>query len=108
MPGAGAVHHIKRVVQFPDLPTMTEVGLPTMTAAIWFGYLAPAQTPQAVIDKLANAFDRLRSDAALASRIAGLGAELTIVGPAQFGKIIEEDRRRYGKIVAEGNFDKPN
>jgi hypothetical protein len=30
------------------------------------------------------------------------------VSPAEFGKIIEEDRRRYGEIVAEGNFEKPN
>ena len=98
----------ERVPQFPDVPTMREVGMPEMTNAIWFGYLAPAKTPQAVIDKLAHAFGQLRSDSALASRIAEMGAVLNIVGPAEFAKIIDDDRRRYGRIVAEGNLGKLN
>jgi len=103
-----ATLNAKRVAQFPDLPTMNEIGLPAMTAAIWFGYLAPAQTPQTVVDKLANAFARLQSDTALVKRVGELGAELIIVGPAEFAKIIDDDRRRYGRIVAESNLDKPN
>ena len=87
---------------------MSEVGLPAMTAAVWFGYLAPAQTPAAVIDKLASAFRRLQSDAALVKRVSELGAELDIVGPQDFGKIIDEDRSRYGRIVADSNLDKLN
>jgi tripartite-type tricarboxylate transporter receptor subunit TctC len=98
----------KRVAQFPDLPTMNELGLPAMTAAIWFGYLAPAKTPQAVVDKLARGFGRLQSDSALATRIAEMGAELNIVGPADFAKIIDDNRRHFGRIVAESNLDKPN
>jgi tripartite-type tricarboxylate transporter receptor subunit TctC len=103
-----ATLNARRVPTFPNLPTMNEVGMPEMTAAIWFGYLAPAKTPQAVIDKLARAFGRLQSDTALANRIAEMGAELNIVGPGEFDKIIADDRRRYGKIVAEGNLAKPN
>jgi tripartite-type tricarboxylate transporter receptor subunit TctC len=103
-----ATLNAERVPQFPDVPTMREVGMPEMTNAIWFGYLAPAKTPQAVIDKLAHAFGQLRSDSALASRIAEMGAVLNIVGPAEFAKIIDDDRRRYGRIVAEGNLGKLN
>ena len=98
----------RRVPQFPDVPTMREVGMPEMTNSIWFGYLAPAKTPQAVIDRLARAFGQLQSDAALVTRIAEMGAILNIVGPVEFGKIIDDDRRRYGRIVAEGNLDKLN
>ena len=103
-----ATLNAKRVAQFPDLPTMNELGLPAMTAAIWFGYLAPAKTPQAVVDKLARAFGRLQSDSALATRIAEMGAELNIVGPTDFAKIIDDNRRHYGRIVAESNLDRPN
>jgi tripartite-type tricarboxylate transporter receptor subunit TctC len=103
-----ATLNAKRVQQFPDIPTMSEVGWPAMTAAVWFGYLAPAQTPAAVIDKLASAFRRLQSDSALVKRVSELGAELDIVGPKDFGKIIDEDRSRYGRIVAESNLDKLN
>ncbi len=42
-----ATLNAKRVASFPDAPTMTEAGLPAVTAAIWFGYLAPAGTPRA-------------------------------------------------------------
>jgi tripartite-type tricarboxylate transporter receptor subunit TctC len=103
-----ATLNARRVAQFPDLPTMDELGLPAMTAAIWFGYLAPAKTPKAVIDKLARAFGQLQSDSALAMRIADMGAELIIVGPTDFAKTIDDDRRRYGSIVAESNLDKLN
>jgi tripartite-type tricarboxylate transporter receptor subunit TctC len=97
-----------RVSQLPNVPTMSEIGRPEMTNAVWFGYLAPAKTPQPIIDKLAGAFARLQSDTALVKRVAEMGAELNIVGPAEFAKIIDADRRRYGRIVAEGNLAKQN
>jgi len=103
-----ATLHAKRVPLYPNVPTMSEVGLPKVTNSIWFGYLVPAKTPQHIIDKLARAFGKLQSDAALVKRVAEMGAELNIVGPAEFGKIIEADRARYGRIVAEGHLAKPN
>jgi tripartite-type tricarboxylate transporter receptor subunit TctC len=98
----------KRIEAMPNIPTMTELGRPEMTNAIWFGYLAPSKTPDAIVNKLARAFAQLQSDAALTKRITEMGAELNIVGPAEFGKIIERDRRGYGKIVAEGNLATQN
>jgi tripartite-type tricarboxylate transporter receptor subunit TctC len=103
-----ATLNAKRVASFPNAPTMAEVGLPAVTAAIWFGYLAPAGTPKPIIDKLGAAFRELQSDKALDQRLAGLGAELKIVGPADFGRIIAEDRARYGKVVKDGNMAKLN
>ena len=99
-----ATLNAKRVATFPNVPTMAEAGLPAVTAAIWFGYLAPAQTPKPVIDKLAAAFAKLQSDAALDKRLAQQGAELTIVGPEEFGRIIAHDRSRYGKIFADSKL----
>ena len=97
-----------RVEAMPGVPTMTELGRPEMTNAIWFGYLAPSKTPDATIGKLARAFAQLQSDAGLAKRITDMGAVLNIIGPAEFGRIIEKNRREYGKIVAEGNLAKQN
>jgi tripartite-type tricarboxylate transporter receptor subunit TctC len=99
-----ATLNAKRVATFPNVPTMTEAGLPAVTAAIWFGYLAPAQTPKPIIDKLGAAFAKLQSDAALDKRLAQQGAELTIVGPEEFGRIIAHDRSRYGKIFADSKL----
>lgn len=110
---AGRLHalatlHDKRLPQFPDLPTMADLGLPKVTNAIWFGYLAPATTPQPMIDKLVGALDKLQADAALVKRVSEMGADLKIVGPAEFGKVIAYDRERYGKVVADGNLAKQN
>jgi tripartite-type tricarboxylate transporter receptor subunit TctC len=83
---------------------MAELGRPEMTGTIWFGYLAPSNVPKPIIDKLARAFALIQSDAALVKRISELGAELNVIGPADFGRLIERDRARYGKIVADGNL----
>jgi tripartite-type tricarboxylate transporter receptor subunit TctC len=97
----------KRVRALPHVPTMAELGRPEMTGTIWFGYLAPAKTPQLAIDRLAWAFQRLQDDSDLRNRVADLGAELNVIGPAEFAKLIESDRARYGKIVADGNLAAP-
>jgi tripartite-type tricarboxylate transporter receptor subunit TctC len=93
-----------RVHAMPNIPTMAELGRPEMTNAIWFGYLAPAKTPQPIIDKLAGAFEKLKSDSALVKRVSEMGAELSMAGPAEFAKIIASDRARYGKIVADAGL----
>jgi tripartite-type tricarboxylate transporter receptor subunit TctC len=96
-----------RVKALPDVPTMAELGRPEMTNAIWFGYLAPAKTPDAAFGKLAKAFESLKSDTALAERVSQMGAELSMTRPSEFRTIIASDRERYGKIVAEGNLATP-
>jgi tripartite-type tricarboxylate transporter receptor subunit TctC len=97
-----------RVKVLPNVPTMAELGRPEMTNAIWFGYMAPAKTPDAIITKLVEAFQKPRADQALNDRVTTMGAELSLLGPAEFGKIIDDDRRRYGRIVAESNLGKQN
>ena len=96
----------KRVRALPNIPTMAELGRPEMTNAIWFGYLAPAKTPDAVFGKLAKAFEALKSNTALAARVAEMGAEISMMRPSEFRKVIDNDRARYGKIVSEGNLAK--
>jgi tripartite-type tricarboxylate transporter receptor subunit TctC len=97
-----------RISALPNVPTMAELGRPEMTGTVWFGYLAPANTPQLAIDRLAWAFRQLQDDDALTNRVADLGAELKIIGPAEFAKLIESDRKRYGKIVADSNLAAQN
>jgi tripartite-type tricarboxylate transporter receptor subunit TctC len=103
-----ATLNAKRVNVLPNVPTMTELGRPEMTNAVWFGYLAPAGTPDAIVDKLARAFAQIQSDTVMAERVSAMGAELNVIGPAEFGKIIDHDRQHYGKIVAEGNLATQN
>jgi len=103
-----ATLNTQRIAAVPHVPTMTELGRPEMTGTIWFGYLAPAKVPKPIIDKLARAFAQIQSDPALAKRVSELGAELAQIGPAEFAKLIERDRSRYGKIVKDGNLAAQN
>src|SRR4029079_6359319 len=97
-----------RVQALPNIPTMAELGRPEMTSSIWFGFFASATLPDSIMNNLAGALQARKSDRALAQRVAEMGAELTLTGPAEFRKIIDEDRARYGKIVAEGNLATQN
>ena len=103
-----ATLNARRLKDFPDVPAMMELGLAEVASSSWFGYMAPTGTPPAIIERLVGALRRLPSDGALVKRIAELGAELDVVGPAEFGAIIDEERRQYGKIVVESNLDAAN
>jgi tripartite-type tricarboxylate transporter receptor subunit TctC len=98
----------KRVPEYPDVPTFAEVGLPELTGSPWFGFVAPAATPPAIVSKLADAFAKLQSDAGLNKRLNDLGYTLRMEGPAASKAIIEKERQAFGKVAAGGRLDKPN
>jgi tripartite-type tricarboxylate transporter receptor subunit TctC len=98
----------ERVADFPDVPTVAEAGLPELTGSPWFGFVAPAATPRAIIDKLAGVFSRLQSDAALIKRLGDVGYRLKVAGPDESAAIIDRERREFGKIAAGGRLEKPN
>jgi tripartite-type tricarboxylate transporter receptor subunit TctC len=97
-----------RVPEYSDIPTFAEVGLPELTGSPWFGFVAPAATPPAIVSKLAGVFAKLQSDAALTKRLNDLGYTLRMTGPDESKTIIENERRAFGKIAAGGRLDKPN
>lgn len=98
----------KRAPDFPNVPTVAEAGLPELTGSPWFGFVAPAATPPAIVNKLAGVFSQLQSDAALVKRLNDVGYTLKVTGPAESKALIEAERRAFGKIAAGGRLDKPN
>jgi tripartite-type tricarboxylate transporter receptor subunit TctC len=96
----------KRPSIAPDLPTMAEAGVPDFDASIWFGLMAPAGTPAAIIDKLARTVDEaLRSDDAVA-KLKAQGFDTLAGGPQDFARTIATDTERWAVAARAAGLTK--
>ncbi|MGJ7570593.1 Bug family tripartite tricarboxylate transporter substrate binding protein [Variovorax sp. RB2P76] len=90
-----------RIPMLPDVPTMTEVGYPFTTYA-WYGLLAPAKTPPAVVKKLNEAVNQALKDPAVVRRLRELNfTDLPQNTPEQFAETIQQDLRDWGTLVKD-------
>ena len=94
-----AVTGSKRSAIMPELPTVAESGLPGYEAVGWFGLLAPAATPKAIVASLSADANRVLADAEVRVRMLALGAEPGGNTPEQFARYIREDQARWSKLV---------
>lgn len=96
-----AVATAKRIPTLPNVPTLDEAGLKGFSYDSWFGLMAPAGTPKAIIDKVNRDAVAVLQDKALQERLAKQGG-ITVVTttPAQFDAIIKNDTERYTKLFA--------
>ena len=93
-----------RVKQLPEVRTMTEQGV-TFDVSAWYGLIAPAGTPTAVVNALNREVLRLIADPAMAPRWDALGfQEMPLKTPAQFEEQIQRDLRDWGAVVKAGNI----
>ena len=99
-----AVTGLQRSPTLPDVPTLAEAALPGFNSSSWIGLLAPAGTAQTLIDKIAADVGDALKAADLRQQFIEQGA-LPVGGtPAEFQAVIDNDRRRYAKIIAEKNI----
>ena len=86
----------------PEVPTVAEAaGLKGYEANIWYGLLAPAGTPPAIISKLNAEIERLLQQRDVHERLAALGFEPNRNTPAAFAELIKTDIQKWGKVVRE-------
>jgi tripartite-type tricarboxylate transporter receptor subunit TctC len=78
---------------------MTEAGFAGLALDAWFGLLAPAGTPDAVIDKLNAAFVQAVRDPQVIKQMTDQGAEGLATTPAEFATFIASETERFGKVV---------
>ena len=105
-----AVTSDKRAKATPELPTIAEAGVPGYAAVGWFGLLAPAATPKAVIAKLGADVGRALDDPAVERTMLEAGAEPAEGTPEQFGRFIQEELAKWGALeqqMAKGKSGKP-
>jgi tripartite-type tricarboxylate transporter receptor subunit TctC len=84
---------------FPDLPTVAEAALPGYEAVLHYGIIAPAGTPQPVIDKLSAAMKAALAEPDLRERIAADGAEVMAMTPAEYAADIDREETKWSAIV---------
>jgi tripartite-type tricarboxylate transporter receptor subunit TctC len=94
-----AVTGDKRVSALPDVPALNEQVLPGFNAISWLGLLAPAGTPPALVEKISSDVRAIMAEDAVKARFINLGGVPHANTPAEFVKMIADDRQRYAKII---------
>jgi tripartite-type tricarboxylate transporter receptor subunit TctC len=94
----------KRAAAAPDLPTMAEQGLPGFDVPIWFGLMAPAGTPQLIIDKLHLETVRALNSNDVRKRLGDAGMEVVGNTPAEFAAVIKSELARWAKLVKDAGI----
>lgn len=93
-----AVSSSRRMAQLPDVPTVEEAGLKPFNATFWIGMLAPAGTPQPIVQKL-NAVMRATLDDEKAKAALGQQGDVVMVGPDEYAKRIEKEEAEWAAVI---------
>src|SRR6266699_1115345 len=83
----------------PDVPTVSEAGVPGYESVIWLGLMAPAATPKPIIERLNSEIQRIASLPDVKEAWAKQGAVPMHMTPAEFGKFMEQDIQKWAKVV---------
>jgi len=94
-----AVTSAKHSTLMPDLPTLAESGLPGFDATLSYGLLAPAGTPQSIVEKLNKALNTALADDAVRKRIINEGAEPEPGTPAQQAAVIDHEEIKWAAVI---------
>lgn len=93
------ISSLQRSPQLPDVPTVAEAGVPGYEMINWFGVMAPARTPQTIVNRLSQIMvDSLRAPEAR-SQFESLGTYPAGGGPATLAEVITKEMDRYAKVV---------
>jgi tripartite-type tricarboxylate transporter receptor subunit TctC len=91
----------RRTPILPDVPTLAEQGMPDTHAENWYGLLAPARTPPAVLSKLHAAVTTALADPEIRRKLVGSGADPAPTSPQEFAELIKSELARWGRIARE-------
>lgn len=93
-----------RSALLPDVPTVAETGLKDYEATIWLGFMAPAGTPQPVIDLLNAEMRKMQARPEVKAESAKQGVMGMDMSPAQFGEFIKADVAKWARIIETANI----
>jgi tripartite-type tricarboxylate transporter receptor subunit TctC len=99
-----AVTSEKRTPFTPQLPTLAEEGITGFAAANWWGILFPTGVPQPIVDKVAGDLQKVLVRQDVKEKMGEFGIETVWSSPQQFGKFMDYERARWGKLIKEANI----
>jgi len=85
----------------PNVPTVAEQGLPGFEATAWWGLLAPAGTPPAIIARMNAEVAKVLRDPQIRDRLSGQGMNIVASSPEAFGRFVDEQASKWAKVVKE-------
>ena len=92
-----------RLTVLPDVPTFKEAGLSEFEYDSWFGVLAPAGTPKAIIDKASRDIAEIVRMPDVKGRFEPQGAVLVSTSPDRFDQILKDEVQRYATLFKSSN-----
>ena len=96
-----AINSDKRVPQLPDVPTIAEAAVPGYKYESWFGMLAPAGTPPAILTQVSQDIAQVLKMPDVVEKLTTFGSVPAPNSPEQFDAIIKSDTERYGKVLRD-------
>ena len=94
----------KRTMLLPDVPTIAEAGLPGYDMNNWWGVFAPAGTPAPIVEVLNKACATALNSSETKKEFLAQGVEVDHMGPAEFGKFVDDETVKYGKIIKQAGI----
>jgi tripartite-type tricarboxylate transporter receptor subunit TctC len=99
-----AVTTLKRSAFMPDLPTMTEAGVPGYEAMTWFALLGPAKLPKSVVERFQHDLPRAMAGSDLRQPLEKQGFELVFSGPSELDTFLRGEMAKWDKIVKDAGI----
>jgi tripartite-type tricarboxylate transporter receptor subunit TctC len=88
----------------PDVPTMSEAGLPGFVVGTWYGVFAPAGTPAVVVDKLNSTINRILAEPEMQQLLARTGATPSPMSPSEFTAFMHSERQNWDRLAKSANI----
>lgn len=100
-----AVTTVKRTADYPEVPTMEEVGFAGFDKySNWVGFLAPRGTPPEVVNRLYEAIRIAMNKPAVKEQLRQLGADAVVSTPSQFASFLLDDKKRWSELITNANI----
>jgi tripartite-type tricarboxylate transporter receptor subunit TctC len=96
-----AITSMQRAADLPNLTTVAESGLPGYESGTWYGVFAPAGTPGAVVDRIAQALSTVLASAAVRDDFTKRGMLAAPTTPQQFTAMVRSEYDKWGQLIRD-------